>query len=231
METTFTDRFTVVQDVYQLDWQIAAELLTEALGLPVVTARQQARKTHGFLAVNLSGELAQRLRDACAGRGIGVQLVPQSEVIPAIKPLRMHRVRIADDALWLGTTGPDAKTLLGWNTLRLIAVTKTTRTESFRHWETGTPSAGFGEEARLKVTTYTEDYAEYLADVFAVQPDGQMLGARLFSRELNYAEALGDIAPDALVAANARTDGFRLLISTIAARATQRMYRRNRWPC
>ena len=32
---------------------------------------------------------------------------------------------------------------------------------------------------------YTKDYAEYLADVFAIQPAGQVLGVRLFSRELN----------------------------------------------
>ncbi len=222
METTLTDRFAVVLDVYQLDdWQTAAGLLTEILGLPAVTARQQARKSHGYLAFNLAGESAERLRDACAGRRIGVQLVPQSEVIPVIKPVRTHHVRIAEDALWLGATGSGAKTLLGWDTLRLIAVTKTTKTESFRHWQTGTPSAGYGEEANLKVTTYTEDYTEYLADVFAIQPHGQVLGVRLLSRELNYSEALGDVAPDALVTANARIDSFRLLVSAIAARATR----------
>ena len=147
--------------------------------------------------------------------------MPQSEVIPAIKPLRMHRVRIADDALWLGTTGPDAKTLLGWNTLRLIAVTKTRERNRSGTGRQARQSAGFGEEARLKVTTYTEDYAEYLADVFAVQPDGQMLGAAALFTEIELCRSPGLIAPDALVAANARTDGFRLLISTIAARATE----------
>ena len=82
METTLDDRFAVVQDVYELeDWQTAATVLTEILGLPAVTARQQARKSHGYLATNLSGKLAQRLRDACAGREIGVQLVPQGDVI------------------------------------------------------------------------------------------------------------------------------------------------------
>ena len=53
-----------------------------------------------------------------------------------IKPVRTHHVRITEDALWLGATGSDAKTPLGWNTLRLIAVTKTTKKELFRHWET-----------------------------------------------------------------------------------------------
>ena len=222
METTLTDRFAVVQDVYQLeDWQIAAGLLIEILGLPAVTARQQARKSHGFLAANLSGELAQRLRDACAEKGIAVQLVPQGDVIPVIKPVRMHQVRIADDGLWLGATGLAAKTSLGWDTLRLMAVTKTTKKESFRHWQTGTPSWAFGEEANFRVTTYTEDSAEYLADVFAVQLDGQVLGVRLFSRELNYSEALGDTTPDLLVDANARMEGFRLLILSIASRASQ----------
>ncbi len=220
METTLTDRFVVVQDVYQLeDWQIAAGLLIEILGLPVVTARQQARKSHGYLAANLTGELAQRLRDACAEKGIAVQLVPQGDVIPVIKPTRTHRVRIAEDALWLGASGNDAKMSLGWDTLRLMAVTKTTKKESFRHWETA--GGGGRTGPNLKVTTYTEDSAEYLADVFAVQLDGQVLGVRLFSRELNYSEALGDTTPDLLVDANARMDGFRLLVSSIAARATQ----------
>ena len=215
METTLTNRFAVVQDVYQLeDWQTTAALLAEILGLPAVTARQQARNSHGYLAADLSEELARRLRDACAEHGIGVQLVPQSDVIPAIKPVRMHHVRIAEDALWLGATGSDTETSLGWNTLRLITMTKTTKKESFRHWEAK-------RYADLKATAYTEDYAEYLADLFAVQLDGQALGVRLFSRELNYSEALGDMTPDALVDANARMGGFRLLLSSIAARATQ----------
>ena len=78
-----------------------------------------------------------------------------------------------------------------------------------------------GMSVKLKVTAYTEESAEYLADVFAVQLDGQVLGVRLFSRELNYSEALGDTTPDALVDANARMEGFRLLVSSIASRASQ----------
>ena len=220
METTIEDRFAVVQDDYQLEnWQIAAALLAEILGLAAVTARQQAKKSHGYLAINLSGEVAQRLRVACAERGIGVQLVPQSDVIPVIKPVRTHHVRIAEDALWLGASGSDAKTLLGWDTLRLIAVTKTTKKESFRHWET--TSGGGRDDVKLKVTAYTEESAEYLADIFAFQINAQVVGVRLFSRELNYSEALGNTAPDALVDANARMDSFRLLVFSIASRASQ----------
>ena len=63
--------------------------------------------------------------------------MPQSDVVPVIKPVRMHEVRIADDALRLRATGLDATMLLGWDTLRLIAVTKTTHPESFQHWEGG----------------------------------------------------------------------------------------------
>jgi hypothetical protein len=48
---------------------------------------------HGYLAANLSAESAQRLRDACPGHVIGVQLVPQSDVIPVIKLVRMHQVQ------------------------------------------------------------------------------------------------------------------------------------------
>ncbi len=218
METTLNDRFAVVQVVYQLeDWQAAAALLTEVLGLPGVTANRQAKRSHGYLAVNVSRELAERLRDACAGQGIGVQVVPQSDVIPVIKPMRMHQVRIADDVLWVGNTDLTAKKPLGWKTLRLISVTKTTKKESLLRWET----KGFGDEESLKVTTYTEEYGEYLADLFAVQLDGQLHGVRLYSREVNYREALGDMTPDGLIDGHARMDGFRLLLSSIAARATQ----------
>jgi hypothetical protein len=219
MEATLTDCFAAVQDVYQFeDWQTAAALLTEILGLPPVTARQKARKSRGYLASNLSEELARRLRDACSERGLGVQVVPQSDVVPVIKPVRMHQVWIAEDALKLGAAGLDAKMLLGWDTLRLIAVTKTTKKESFQHWDTTnrrTPVVA------PRVTTYTEEFAECLADVFAFSPHGQVLGARLLSRELNYAEALGDMIPDAAVDADARMDGFRLLLSAIASRASQ----------
>jgi hypothetical protein len=106
---------------------------------------------------------------------------------------------------------------LAWDTLRLIAVTRATKKESFRHWDTTSTRTG----ADLRVTSYTEDYAEYQADVFAVKLYGEVLGVRLMSRELNYSEALGDITPDVLVDANARTGGFRLVLSSIAARATQ----------
>ena len=192
MEATNKDCFAVVQDDYELtNWQVAAELLAEIVGLPAVTARQKARNSHGFLANNLPEDLAQRLRNACAGHGIGVQLVPQSEVIPVIKPMRMHRVWITDDALWVRAANLDAKTPLAWDTLRLIAMTKTTKSESFQHWET----TGGDDEVRLKVTPYTEDVTEYLVDVFAFRLDGQVLGVRLMSRELNYAEALGNLAP------------------------------------
>jgi len=218
METTINDRFAVVQDDYELEnWQVAAELLTEILGLHAVTAKQRARNSHGFLVTHLPGELAQRLRDACAEHGLGVQLVPQSEVVPVIKPVRMHQVWIADDALWVRAGNLDAKTPLAWDTLRLIAITKTTRTESFQHWEI----TGIREEEKLRVTTHTEECAEYLADVFAFRPQGSVLGVRLFSRELNYAEALGNLAPDVLVDANARVESFRLLLSAIASRAAQ----------
>jgi len=218
METTIKDRFAVVQDDYELEnWHVAAELLTEVLGLHAVTAKQQARNSRGFLANDLPEEKAQRLRDACAERGLGVHLVPQSDVIPVIKPVRMHRVWIADDALWVRAGNLDAKTPLAWDALRLIAMTKTKVTESFQHWET----TGVDDEVRLKVTPYTEEVTDYLADVFAFQPLGSVLGVRFMSRELNYAEALGNLAPDILVDANARMEGFRLLLSAIASRATQ----------
>ncbi len=219
METTIKDRFAVVQDHYELEnWQVAALLLTEIVGIPAVSARQKTRNSHGFLARDLPEEPARRLRDACAQCGIGVQLVPQTEVISVIRPARMHQVWIAEDALWVRAGHLDAKTSLGWDTLRLIAVTTTTKKESFQHWDTVARRA---EVATHWVTNYTEEFAEYLTDVFAFRPNDQVLGVRLMSRELNYAEALGNLTPDVLVDANARMEGFRLLLSAIASRSTQ----------
>ena len=130
----------------------------------------------------------------------------------------MHQVWIAEDALRLGATGLDAKMLLGWNTIRLIAITTTTRKESFQHWDTANRKV---EVVTRRVTTYIEEFAECLADVFALQPHGEVLAVRLMSRELNYSEALGDMTPDALVDSDARMNRFRVLVSSIAARATQ----------
>lgn len=219
METTTQNRFAVVQDVYALEnWQAAADLLTEVLGLPIVSARQQAKKSHGFLATDLPEPLAQRLRDACIAKGIAVQLVPQSEVVPKIKPARTHRIWIAEEALRVQSAQLEAGTSLPWDTLRLIAVTKTTKKESFQHWET---TGGKRGDEVLKVTAYTEDVAVYQADVFAFLSNREVIGLRLISRELNYAEALGEMAPDPLVDANARTNGFRLLLSSLAAHASR----------
>ena len=219
METTIDDRFAVVQDNYELEnWQVAARLLTEIVGVPAVSARQRTRNSHGFLASELPEELARRLRDACAENGIGVQLVPQSEVIPVIRPVRMHQVWIADDGLYVRASHLDAKISLGWDTLRLIAVTATRKKESFQHWDTAVRGAVMVTHG---VTNYTEEFAEYLIDVFAFQANDQVLGVRLLSRELNYAEALGNLAPDVLVDSNARVEGFWLLLSAIASRSTQ----------
>jgi hypothetical protein len=216
MEAMICDRFSVVQDDYELkNWQTASELLTKIVGLPPAPARLKARKTRGFLATDLPAEVAQRLRDACVERGIEVELVPQNEIIPMIKPVRMHQVWITEDALCVRAGSWDAMVPLGWETVRLVALAKMTRTDSFQHWE----MAGDLDAVNLKVTPYVEESAEYLADVFAFQPDGSVLGARLISRELNYSEALGNLAPDILNDANARLEGFRLLLSAIVARA------------
>jgi hypothetical protein len=44
MEATIEDRFALVQDDYELEnWQVAAELLTEIVGVRAVSARQRTR--------------------------------------------------------------------------------------------------------------------------------------------------------------------------------------------
>jgi hypothetical protein len=219
METTIKDRFAVVQDDFELEnWQVAAELLTEIVGVRAVSAKQRTRNSHGFLAHDLPEDLAQRLRDACAEHGIGVQLVPQSEVIPVIKPARMHQVWIAEDSLRLRASHVNVIASLGWETVRLIALTRTTKKESFQHWDTAERRA---EVVTHRVTSYTEEFPEYLADLFAFQPNDQVLGVRFLSRELNYAEALGNLAPDVLVDVKAREEGFRLLLFAIVSRSAQ----------
>jgi hypothetical protein len=219
MNIMAVDRFAVIQDVYELkDWQIAAALLTETCMWPVVTANQRARRSHGYLADNLEWDSARRLQEACAARGLIVHVVPQDEVIPVIKPVRTYRIWIADDALWVRANDRDEKTSLPWDTLRLLVATKTTKTESFLRWTT-MASDGGEEGLALKLIPYTDDYTEYMAHVFAISPQGQVSDIRLFSRRLNYAEALGNMAPDAMADANARREGFRLLLGVLAKHA------------
>ena len=212
------DTFALVLDTYVIaDWQAAAGLLREVAGLSALYANQQARKPHGFLAMNLSNATAQQLREACAGRGIGVRVVPQSDVIPALKPLRVHQLRIADDALCVRTNELDDETRFCWDAIRLIAGSTATRTEKFHKWPTerrGTPIR------TMDITAYSESFDETFADIYAFERDRQIIGARLMSRELNYAEALRDlVTSDAMIDFNMRVDGFPLLLSIIISRS------------
>jgi len=218
MESGTEQRFAIVQDAYKLEkWLIVAGLLTEILGVPEVTARHQARQSRGFLATDLPQGLAERLKDACVGQGIAVHVVPQGEIIPAIKLARVHQVWITDDALCVQLPGSEAKTQLDWETVRLMAVTTTTRKESFQHW----PTPVRDPVVTQRMTTKTEKFAEQLADVLSIPIPGVVFGVRLFSWQVNYAEALGGVAPDALRDINARTNSFCRLLSAIAARATR----------
>jgi hypothetical protein len=159
----------LVLDAYDIaDWQTAAALLRETAGLPAYSANQQARKPHGFLAMNLSDAAAQHLRAACVERGIGVHVVSQHDVVPVLKPQRVHQVRLADDALYVRNSELDDETRLCWDSIRLIARSIATRTEKFHHWPTGR------NIVTAHITASNESFDESFADIYAIDRAGQI---------------------------------------------------------
>jgi len=217
-------RYALVQDVYELpDWQAAADVLAAALEMHPIAARQQARRARGFLAQDLDYEPAARLLHACQERGLGVQLVRDDQLVVFTKPNRVHHLWLRDDALYLlrHEVGPPEP--LPWDQIALVAALRVTQQETVLHWsaEHSDFSDRRDPQVRLKVEPHDEDYKEFVADLVAVTPGGQFDCLRLFSRQINFLQALGAEAPDRLTAKNARVAGFCLLLTRIRQRAAQ----------
>jgi len=225
-------RYALVQDFYELaDWQAAADVLAAALEMHPIAARQQARRARGFLAQDLDYEPAARLLHACQERGLGVQLVRDDQLVVFTKPNRVHHLWLRDDALYLlrHEVGPPEP--LPWDQIALIAALRVTQQETVLHWSAGDLKAGY--EARfplglqrdgpvkLRVEPHDEEYKEFVADLVAATPGGQFDCLRLFSRQINFLQALGAEAPDRLTAKNARVKGFCLLLTRIRQHASQ----------
>jgi hypothetical protein len=217
---TAMDHFAVVQDAYpDPDWHVVASLLAKSLGLPAATANRQAKRSYGFLAENLTENLAQGLHRACAEQGIATQVVPQEKVVAFPRPTRAHQIRFAADVLWIHTPDRDGERPVPWDTVALIAAARVMRTETHRRWLSDYDSRD--DSSAVVSLDFAQEQAEHLADLFAALPNGQFVGFRFLSRELNYADALGEAAPDVLVNTNARLDGFRLVMSRIVAQSSK----------
>ncbi|NUQ64958.1 MAG: hypothetical protein HUU20_21045 [Pirellulales bacterium] len=213
-------QFAVVQDVYELeDWQSAARILTDVLGLHPTAAKQRARRSRGFLAEKLDFEQARRFHQTCESRGLVVHIVEDKDLIVLPKPSRVHELWLQDDALWVRRTQLGPRESIRWERIVLVAAFRTTKREAYHHWFTVGGGLQMDTGPQLKVSKYSKEYAEYLADVFEWMPSGSPARLRLGSREVNYSQALGSDLPDPHVAIDARSDSFRLLLARIHARA------------
>ncbi len=207
-------QFAVVQGRYEFtDWEMVAQILTEVLGMHPTMAKQRARRPRGFLAEKLDGDMALRLHRVCRRSGLVTYVVREGDVVTLPKPVRIHALWIADDALWYRRGPTGRKSSLAWDGIVLMAAYEMVRKESFYRWSAQYSSAGHNSE--LHADEYWKDYKEYVADVVGLGAGGGMVRLRLESRGLNYQEALGADAPDILHRKNAQDDGFRLVLARI----------------
>jgi hypothetical protein len=212
--------FAVFQDAYAQDWQLAARILVDALGLHPTTAKRHARRSGGFLAENLEPDVAERLRQACFDGGMAVHVIAQDEAVVLPKPLRVHSLGIAEEALWICQSPAAPRAPVGWESLLLIAAHHLQKTETYLRWRI-TPDTSREDGTELRVESRVRNSPEYLADLVASSADGSLLRLRLWSRELNYQQALGVDLPDPRHTPNARLESFRLVLARIHARASR----------
>jgi hypothetical protein len=192
-------QFAVVQDVYGFDdWQAAAQILTDVLGLHPTEANQRARRSRGFLGENLDRDTADRIQRACQSRGLPTRVVAQAEVAALPVLTRIHQLWIREDALWIQRSHLDEREPIGWQSIPLMAAYHVVKTESYHHWSTGYRMAN--ADPQLRVKQYFKDYVEHVADVFGSSRDGALVRLRIGSRELNYQEALGAAAAESQAA-------------------------------
>jgi hypothetical protein len=216
------DRFVVMLSDYELaDWQVAAEILIDALGMFPATARKCARNLRGFLAESVDREQAEKLQRTCEARGLSTYLVQQQDMVAIPSPNQVCELWICDDNLWLrhGYAGP--RMAIRWDSIVLITACLARKTESYRHWSTsgGKPlqdNIPQTDGPCLRITEYTEDSAEFLADVFAMSSDKDLVWFRLGSRKISFKEVL---KLDAHLSPGARLENFRLLVTKICAKA------------
>lgn len=217
--------FAVIQDAYDPErWHDIAEVLVEVLRVYRGDANSRAKRSPGFVADGLNDVQARQVQLACAAKGIATHIVQPPDVVVLPKPLRVHELWIVDNGLWvrLSQTGP--RESVAWNSIGLIAVLPTTKTEKYHKWKTSARGVGKNIQYDLEVTNYSEDSAEWLADVIAAAPEGGLARYRLMSREINYAEALGTDMPDRNVQSDWRWNCFRLLIARIGDHAPQAQF-------
>jgi hypothetical protein len=215
-ERSNEERFALVGDVYAPEnWQAIAKLLATVLKMPVADATSRAKRSHGFLAENLSGAQAEWLQQALESIGVAAHRMPAKDVVALPRPVRVHELWILDDALQVlaGQVGP--REAVPWGRIVLIAASPVMKTEHYHHWQTTQDY----RTSNLEVTSYAEDSVEWLVDLFASSAAGGFVTYRLMSREINYAEALGADRPDPNVVLKWRLASFCMLIGRMVARA------------
>ena len=214
-------QFVVMLSNYErVDWQVAANMLIDAIGMHPATARKQARTIQGFLADALDRNQAEKLQKTCAARGLGTCVVPQRNMVAIPAPNQVRELWICDDNLWFrrGYSGP--RTAVRWDSIVLITACLAKKIDSYRNWqelgefhEHGFPQF---DPPRPRIKERFEESAEFLADIFATSSDKSLVWLRLGSRAISFQEAL---KLDANMTAGTRLENLRLLMLKVAAKA------------
>jgi hypothetical protein len=168
---------------------LLAGVFEQQIQMPRPVAMKMANRARWIVWENTTADAAQRVCGAISAAGVPASVVPQTAVVPATNPRRVHVLKLDGDALGiqLKYTGPPA--WVAWNDVLVVSAgairTETTTTEQT---ETYLPAGQKLVDTRVKI----DISRAILAELYAHAAGGQnLLYIRLHCHEVNYAQTIG----------------------------------------
>ena len=169
--------------------EVVAEVFERQAGFPRPAALRLATRARWIAWEHAPADAAAAVCAGLAAGGLSARVVPQSAVVAAAPPRRVHVLKLDGDALGvqLKYTGPPE--WIAWTDV-LVLSAGAIKTETTK------------KEVNELVTAHGERYTDervqvdisrkILADIYAQVPGhAELLYLRLNSREVNYAQSIG----------------------------------------
>jgi hypothetical protein len=189
---------------------VLAEAFERCAAFPPPVAVRLAHRAKWFLWENAPSAPAQVLGQGLTAAGYATRVVPQSAVVAAAPPRRVHVLKLDGDALGvqLKYTGPP--TWILWQDVLVLSAgairTETTRRET-------TEVLLLSGERMVDTRTLTDIERAVLADIYVLSA-GELLYLRLNCHEVNYAQTTGGSVKEGW------REKFSLLLARLGLRAT-----------
>jgi hypothetical protein len=193
-----------------------ADIFQQQAAFPRPVALRLAARARWFVWENAPQEPAAAVARGLSAAGFAARALPQSAVVPATAPRRVHVLKLEDGALGvqLKYTGPPQ--WIAWNQVLVLSAgaikSHTTKSHSS---ETQLLHGERIVDTRVQV----EITRAILADLI-VDADGELLHLRLNCHEVNYAETIGGSIHEGW------REKFSLLVARLGLRATSALISR-----